>query len=77
MSKDKEFLKKHGKAVEKEVKKDADDVFRAAEGAAHKVEEKAPGWWDSWKDLVGEKRAVPVAAVVAILLVGIVAATCA
>ena len=82
MSKDKEFNRLHGKAVktgkavEKEVKKGADDAFRVAEGAAHKVEEKAPGWWQSWKDLVGERRAIPVAAVVSIVLLGAILTMC-
>ena len=58
-------------------KKDADEIVRKTEGAGHKVVEDAPGWWEKWQDMVGERRAIPIAAIVAIALLGIILTMCA
>ena len=60
-----------------EAKKEADDLARKAEGAGHKVVEDAPGAWAKWQDLVGERRAIPCAAICAIVLCGLLLTMCA
>ena len=59
-----------------QAKKDADKLAREAEGELNQVEAEAPGYWEQWKSIVGERRAIPVAAISAIVLVGLTLTMC-